>query len=284
VIAGLSCGSLAVVSAASWELPPSHNSSARAGVAVDARRIGAPLPPTRSLIDTGTETGSYNWAGYAQVASPGTYTAVEGTFEVPTVDTSSKGMQYSADWVGIGGYNDSSLVQAGIEANNRKGTAAYSAWTEILPAGPIGIATVKIKPGDSITVSIIEITANHWTLTLTDNSSGRSATRKVHYKSSGASAEAILERPCFSPCSKLADLANLARTPPEVFRPVKMAKSSPSTSPNFQPLLSAHAGATLYNISMTNNGGNVIAAPSKANREFNGFTVADGSAAPSPPS
>ena len=41
---------------------------------------------------------------------------------------------YSATWVGVDGYSNSSLIQTGTEQDYYCGAAHYSAWWEILPA------------------------------------------------------------------------------------------------------------------------------------------------------
>jgi hypothetical protein len=249
------------------------------------RRIRAPLPRRVKLHGTGLVGSSYNWSGYAQSAPNGTYTAVSGTFSVPTVSAGvDSGAEYSSDWVGIGGYADSTLIQAGVEADDLGGSPVYDAWTEVLPAGEDVLGGLRVNPGDQITVKIVEIARNKWKITVADDSTGIQAVRKVRYRSSGASAEAIMERPCIErPCNLVTDLANLAQTTPETFDPVLTATSVPSNSPDFQPMLLSPPGATLEDIVMVDDSGDAIAYPSDANAAGNGFSVADGSTAPSPP-
>ena len=63
-----------------------------------------------------TATDSSNWSGYVQVANhKDTFTEVTDTIVVPTVQASPAGTQYAADWVGIGGDIDRTLVQDGIQ-------------------------------------------------------------------------------------------------------------------------------------------------------------------------
>jgi hypothetical protein len=58
-----------------------------------------------------TTYGSYNWAGYA--VHTGTYTSVNGTWVVPTIQTGYSG--YSSAWVGIGGFSGNTVIQIGTE-------------------------------------------------------------------------------------------------------------------------------------------------------------------------
>ncbi len=214
----------------------------------------APTHPDLARRNTGEGADSFNWSGYVQATRRvHTYTGVTTTFVVTTVDTSVPGDQYSADWVGIGGFADRRLVQAGVEEDNIAGHALYQAWTEVLPQSetPLGLT---VSPGDRVVVTVRE-TANkrnrdkQWAMTVDDLTTGRSAGKTVKYNSSGSSAEAIHERPCIAvPCS--ANLATLATTSPATFDPAYYTTSPPDDSAVYQPLLKATAGATLYDIAM----------------------------------
>jgi len=225
------------------------------------------------------KVGSSNWSGYAQhTTAKGTFTAVEGTWTVPKVDTSKSGSQYAADWVGIGGYSEDTLVQAGTLEWNADGTAKYEAWTEILPAALIRISGLSIHPGDQIKTTVVETSTNVWAMTVDDLTSGHSGGRTVTYKSRGESAEAIHERPEVN-----SGLATLATTSNVTFDPDNFSTSAPG-SPVWKPLLKAISGAKLAEIFMTNNEGTaIIASPSAPSANDKGFTVADGSKAPPPP-
>ncbi|HXN37115.1 MAG TPA: G1 family glutamic endopeptidase, partial [Solirubrobacteraceae bacterium] len=69
--------------------------------------LRAPSLAQRSLAQTSqagiAQTYAYNWSGYAQSAEGAAFYAVTDTWTVPTVDTSLPGIQFSSDWVGIGG-------------------------------------------------------------------------------------------------------------------------------------------------------------------------------------
>jgi len=248
-------------------------------------RIPAPFPPRVARYGSGVAEAAQNWAGYAQSASTDTFSAITGTFKVPTVTTSTSTEQFSSQWFGIGGDTDSTLIQAGVEADNLSGTAFYRAWTEVLPQAEHPLS-MQIHPGDTVDVTIVEIAKNSWKMTLADTSTGVEASRKVHYDSSGASAEAILERPCIqSPCDAISDLANLAPTTAVTFEQVMTATSRPGAAPTYEPFMVSPPDATLQDITMLDNSGStVIATPSNADAEGDGFTVADGSSVPPPPS
>ena len=168
---------------------------------------------------------SSNWSGYAlSTTSPATlpcvpgsgqtYTAVTGTWTVPTV-ASGNTSSYSAAWAGIDGFTNSNLIQAGTEQDFTGGSAHYSAWWEILPAAETVIPSVAVQPGDSITVSIAKQASGRWTITLTDNGSVSHPTQPEFtttqsYSGPGTSAEWIMEAPQVG--GRIATLANYGST------------------------------------------------------------------------
>jgi hypothetical protein len=279
-VAALAGGAL-VFGGGAASASPVSGQAARPAPAV-GRMLRAPGRTARAISGT-TALQSFNWSGYAQSDANGTYKAVEDTWTVPTV-TKLAGSQYSSDWVGVGGFNDGTLVQAGTEADNVGGTVKYDAWTEILPAAEVVIPGLTIKPGNKIKTTVQETSAGVWKMTVQDVTTGKSGGRTVHYSSSGASVEAIHERPCIADgCTSVSDLAALAKTTNVTLDPGELSTAAPGT-PVYRPLLKLATGATLNEISMINNAGTaVIAAPSSADTDGDGFTVAYGSKAPAPP-
>ncbi len=254
----------------------------------------APTHPRKAQRNSGVAADSYNWSGYMQATGKRThtYTGVTTTFVVTTVNTGIPGDQYSADWVGIGGFETNKLVQAGVEEDNIGGRALYQAWTEVLPQSESPLA-LTVSPGNTVVVTVREIANKknrdkQWSMTVDDVTTGRSAGLTVKYKIAASSAEAIHERPCIgAPCSD--HLATLATTTPATFDPAYVTTSAPDATAVYQPLLRpASAAATLYDIAMLPNNAMsttpAIATPSNANSHDDGFTVADGSAVPAPPS
>lgn len=257
--------------------------------ASSGRDLPAPLGPVSrlpSVIEGTTQVGSLNWSGYAQVAAAGTFRALTDTWVVPTVNTAIAGNQFSSDWVGIGGVNDGTLVQAGTEGDNLGGTPLYRAWTEILPE-PENPLTLTVKPGDKITTTVKETKPGVWKLSVADKTTKKTASRTIAYAgSSHASIESIHERPCImAPCNTVEDLATLATTTNVTFDPGKYGITvggAPKT-----PLMTLAAGASLDQIFMINNEQTeLIASPSAPDADKagpDGFTVADGSVSPPPP-
>jgi hypothetical protein len=110
--------------------------------------------------DVGAEE-SANWSGYA-VADGGTaptptaFSAVAGSWVQPAASCKAGSSAYSAFWVGLGGFAETStsLEQTGTESDcTAFGEPRYSAWYEILPAPAIPLKLV-VKPGDAMSASV----------------------------------------------------------------------------------------------------------------------------------
>ena len=173
------------------------------GVAAAAGTPAALAGANRLVAVSGTVSNSLNWAGYAVTPGSG-ITAVTGTFTVPAAGELPPG--FSASWAGIGGFNSSDLIQAGVSENEAVGGALvgggqYNAWYEILPAAetPISgctgnVPSCAVSPGDTVTVHIFNTGGNNWTINLTDANKW-SFSISLNYASSGSSAEWIQEAP-----------------------------------------------------------------------------------------
>jgi hypothetical protein len=102
-------------------------------------------------------TTSTNWAGYAVHRSGVRFREVTAAWRVPAVDCSSGEQQWSASWVGLGGYSETSnaLEQIGTESDcSSTGTATYSAWYELVPENSHTI-DLTARPGDRISARVI---------------------------------------------------------------------------------------------------------------------------------
>jgi hypothetical protein len=194
-----------------------------------------------------------NWAGYAaaQFETGQIYTAAQGSWTVPTLtfeandnDPRSLRTQYSATWVGIGGFcedanctiGDPTLIQLGtdqdVSSDNRTN---YFSWYELLPNSPV-IMNRKIfpvVPGDQITASLqcnAPCTDNtqSWTLSMTSTNASwpkRGWTVTLPYASSKLSAEWIEEAP-----SSRAGILPLANFGTVTIDPDLGAESAPALS------------------------------------------------------
>jgi hypothetical protein len=203
---------------------------------------------------------SSNWAGYALAAGP--YRSVTGQWTVPTVSPTGRS-SYSAQWVGVDGVSNESLIQAGTQANFVNGTPRYSAWWEILPAPAVAIRTLTVRAGDVISVTIARVAAGRWRITLKDSRSG-SFTTVRDYAGPAASAEWIEEAPFVG-----WRIPPLAAHGPVVF-------DNATVNGTRAQLSIADAGAMLRR-------GVVVDTPSAPDADGNGFAVAQQATLPDQP-
>jgi len=177
---------------------------------------------TRGLAQA--QVTSTNWSGYVlpRFETGQAYTAARATWIVPSVlfvdAPAGATVEYSSNWVGIGGYcenatctkGDNTLIQLGTEQDALlDGSAQYYAWAEILPAASIVIRSFVVNPGDVITASLVCANkcsgTQSWKLSMTDETTGKSWSHVVGYQASRMSAEWIEEAPYSGGILPLAD-------------------------------------------------------------------------------
>jgi hypothetical protein len=205
---------------------------------------------------------SSNWSGYAVTGSG--FTSAAGSWIVPTV-TATKKASYSSSWVGIDGFNNSSLIQTGTEQDWFQGKAHYLAWWEILPAAETPISTITVHAGDHMTASVTSNGGGRWTISIADTSAGQSFSTVQTYSGPGASAEWIQEAPTVG--GRIATLAHYGQT-----------TFDPGTVNGKSPNLAASDGGTMVQRGVT------VSTPSNPDGDSDGFAAAYGSSQPSPPS
>jgi hypothetical protein len=136
---------------------------------------------------------STNWAGYAVTAGAGSVSQVSGSWVVPTVSSSVSG--YSSAWVGIDGYNSSTVEQIGTDSDYLNGQAQYYAWYEMYPAYPVNLS-LTIHSGDTISASVTYTGPKQFTLSITDVTTGGAfSTTQTSSSAQRSSAEWIQEAP-----------------------------------------------------------------------------------------
>jgi len=210
--------------------------------------------PTTTATMMGT---SSNWSGYAAI--DGQYTAVAGTFQVPSL-AAAQSDSYMGEWVGIDGWGSSTVIQAGVDEEPDPANPQdffIQPWWEVFPAAANPIPTMTVAPGDSITVSIGELSTGLWSITMTDTTSGQTFHTDPAYNGVGASAEWIVEAPGI-PTYPLAAY----------------------TTTDFSQLQLAGTEGALAEITMVQNGVQV-STPSALNA--NGFAIAYGDVPPPAP-
>lgn len=131
---------------------------------------------------------STNWSGYAFKGGP--FNMAQGTFSVPAVTgTTSEGL---SDWVGIDGYSNQDLIQAGVEET----PTGDVAWWEILPDHEITLP-LPVTVGDEVRVRIKRNVGTHWTITITNMTTHQGWNGRFVYGGPATSAEWINEAPTF---------------------------------------------------------------------------------------
>jgi Peptidase A4 family len=95
------------------------------------------LGPIEGRLHVGHgRTYSSNWAGYANYQEGTTFTQVEGSWKQPAANCESmKRRQFAlaAFWVGLDGYENSTVEQIGTEADCEGKEPVYYAWWELYP-------------------------------------------------------------------------------------------------------------------------------------------------------
>jgi Peptidase A4 family len=146
------------------------------------------------------QMSSLNWSGYSVVSNfdnpQPQFTRVNASWTVPTVNVSINNC-FSAEWIGVGGQFDNTLIQTGTRQDSIDGQVTYSAWYELVPGKLVNINSLSISPGDRITasISLADADAHTWTIEIHDDTNGQSFSKSVFHISSGLSAEWIEERP-----------------------------------------------------------------------------------------
>jgi hypothetical protein len=138
---------------------------------------------------------SENWSGYVSAQNNASYTAVSGSWNIPSPDiTTNSPIATDATWVGIGGVASHDLIQAGTQAVVQNGTVTYEAWLETLPDFQ-QILPITVNGGDAVSVSLNQTSPGEWQLTFNDKTNGQNYSEAVAYDSSLSSAEWIEEMP-----------------------------------------------------------------------------------------
>jgi hypothetical protein len=231
-----------------------------------APRIPIPGPGGSRATTADDQWASRNWSGYA--IDTGTYTSVTGSWTVPSViapTTHTRKAYYSSTWVGIDGFNDDDLIQAGTEQDWIGGSAFYQSWWEILPNYEMPISSISVNPGDVMTVSITQGTPL-WNITVTDTTNGQSFSTEQKYSGPMSSAEWIQEAPTVG-----VHIARLADDGTVDFDHCLANGVNPAFTVSDSGVMAKKRGRV------------VISTPSPPNPEGDGFAVAFGDSEPLPP-
>ena len=221
-------------SAPSLEFEPDH-------------RVLAPLPHVAGAKAT---SESSNWSGYVDAGTQ--FTAVSGQWVVPAVQP-AQNTEASGTWIGIDGFESSSVIQTGTLQVTSGGSTGYAAWYELYPDPPVTIGAVE--PGDAMQASIFEDGPGTWTISLADLTSNQTTSGEVSYNGPGTSAEWIEEAPFNTVTNQVSTLADFGSVQ---FTGIGETASTPS-------------GVTAYQTDMIDGSNDVIATTGPLNN--NSFTI-----------
>jgi hypothetical protein len=161
--------------------------------AVPAFATGSPSRVRSDPNHKITQSTSTNWSGYA--ATGGTFTSVSASWTQPTVSCAAGETSYSSFWVGLDGYNSSTVEQTGTDADCSSGTPRYYAWYEMYPKFPVNLSN-PVAPGDTLSASVTAGSGGKFTLTISDSTQPWTITTTQRLnKAALSSAEVIAEAP-----------------------------------------------------------------------------------------
>jgi hypothetical protein len=149
---------------------------------------------------------STNWSGYVLT---GEYQAVSGEWTVPTLNCAVVPGGVTVDWVGVNGWDGSAnLFQTGSESACVNGVQANDAWWTDAALGYVAQDQLAVNAGDVISAEVQQSSSGTWTATVTDVTSGQSATASDSAVYAGSSAEWVTEDPTVQGSSDLTPLAD----------------------------------------------------------------------------
>jgi hypothetical protein len=171
----------------------------RPGGAVHSFHPGGPMiragHTARAASGTRFQEQSTNWSGYAVTGGNGAFNSVSASWTEPAASCNSSSAQYAAFWVGLDGFNSSSVEQTGTDSDCDGTSPDYYGWYEMYPAAPVYFNN-PVSPGDQISASVTFSGSSTYTLVLTDST--QNWTQTITKNESGlarSSAEVITEAP-----------------------------------------------------------------------------------------
>lgn len=168
--------------------------TAAAAIAVPTVPVSAAAAPALNFRPLHYNTNGYNWGGYAATGSG--FTSVSAAWTEPSASCNSTNDLY-APWVGIDGYNSSSVEQTGVATDCSNGSPVDQAWYEMYPANPVylSLSSYPVSAGDHISASVTYAGSNQYNLQLTDSSRGWTYSTTKSLSAARTSAEVIIESP-----------------------------------------------------------------------------------------
>jgi hypothetical protein len=207
-IVGLGAATLLVMS---WSLAVMAPAGAAASVSVPGSS------PVIGASSVNHQDYSANWSGY--VATGGTYNHVSASWTVPDLTGHCPAGQssFASQFVGLDGFNSSTVEQTGTDAVCQNGTATYFAWFEVYPKQTT-VCSFTVSKLDSISASV-DFNNGSFTVSLTDGAN-QCGTTFVLRRAQRSSAEVIVEAPSsnhsFKGILPLADFGTVSFTGAQV--------------------------------------------------------------------
>jgi len=197
--------------------------SSRMGDRLARRREGRQSQPSQRILNT---EYSENWAGAVYAESSGTYTAVTGTFTVPT----PSGEGAASAWVGIDGDTCSTaILQTGVDFTVSDGDVSYDAWYEWYPDYAYDFSGISFSSGDVVKLTVTASSTTSGTAVIENTTTGKTVTQKITSSSAlcQENAEWIVED--FEEGSSLVEFADFGTV---TFTDASATTSSGTVSPS----------------------------------------------------
>lgn len=141
-----------------------------------------------------------NWSGYVSTGADGAFTGVSAQWRQSGLTcTDPNSVQYVSFWVGLDGFNGSSVEQTGTLGICDGTTPLYYAWYEMYPAAPV-YYNVTVVPGNILFGAVIYDGNDNYTLNLS-LTNGNPFSESVTINQPGlarSTAEVITEAPSIS--------------------------------------------------------------------------------------
>ena len=199
----------------------------------------APGPAIRPDASSGTlnVVKSSNWSGYAaHLPRKHVYHSVSASWVQPRArcaGNTTGNDEFAAFWVGLDGYNSTSVEQTGTDSDCAGATGTtptYYGWFEMFPAAPV-VFKNPVLPGDHMSASVTFTGVEKYTLVLTDAT--RHWTRTIVRRNPNlarSSAEVITEAPSSGATGAVLPLADFGTVRYSLIRVngVVLNKATPS--------------------------------------------------------
>lgn len=224
-----------------------------------ASPTASPTPSQAPVTAAKITYTSTNWAGYMSPA--GHFTAVSGSWKVPSPRGNGTTTTADTAWIGIGGVTSNDLIQVGTnDTVSRSGRVTITPFYELLPDAETAIPSMSVSVGDAMTADIHLVSGTQWQITLTDVTQNETFTIAVSYASSESTAEWIEEDPSYS---------SGGLVPFDTFGAVDFSASLATADGITQNLNSSGAQA----IELVDSHGRALAIPSVIGSDGQSFTV-----------